>query len=74
MFAGSAEYNGVHLRIEKDAEPWALILGGRKVLLARYLDAMRRAKFDSKTTLYVASGLLTYKGGPKELRKVIVHD
>jgi hypothetical protein len=26
----------VHLRIEKDAEAWAQILGGRDVLLDRY--------------------------------------
>ena len=33
--AGGKGYNGVHLRIEKDAEAWAQILGGRDVLLAR---------------------------------------
>jgi len=35
MHAGGKGYNGVHLRIEKDAEAWAQILGGRDVLLAR---------------------------------------
>ena len=36
-FAGGKGYNGVHLRIEKDAEAWAQILGGRDVLLDRYV-------------------------------------
>ena len=29
--AGVAVYNGIHLRIEKDAEEWADIMGGEKV-------------------------------------------
>ena len=40
------------------------------MLLSRYRGAMRQALFDGKTSLYVASGLLTYEKGAKELRKV----
>jgi hypothetical protein len=28
---GKHDYNGVHLRIEKDARDWALIMGGQEV-------------------------------------------
>ena len=68
--AGSAAFNGVHLRIEKDAGTWAQILGGRHVVEARYRVAMRAASFDAKTPLYIASALLTYQGGVEELDQV----
>lgn len=36
MTAGGAhDYNGVHLRIEKDARDWAMIMGGQQVRLGR---------------------------------------
>ena len=31
---------------------------------------MREAGFDGRTVLYVASALLSYKGGPEELQQV----
>ncbi len=68
--AGSGIFNGVHLRIEKDAEAWSQILGGRHVVEQRYRGAMRTARFDGNTPLYVASALLTYQGGPEQLQKV----
>ena len=61
-------FNGVHLRIEKDAGEWARILGGRAVVQRRYRAAMRRAQFDARTPLYVASALLTYEGGVEDLK------
>lgn len=61
----------MHLRIEKDAETWARILGGRAVVEERYRDAMRTARFDSRTPLYIASALLTYEGGIEDLKQVI---
>ncbi len=68
--AGMGAYNGVHLRIEKDAGEWARILGGLEVVRRRYREAMREARFDRNTPLYVASALLTYEGGVEELREV----
>mmetsp|Transcript_9294 Transcript_9294/g.27924 ORF Transcript_9294/g.27924 Transcript_9294/m.27924 type:complete len:628 (+) Transcript_9294:75-1958(+) len=70
---GSGTYNGVHLRIEKDAGEWARILGGRAVVERRYRAAMRRAHFDKRTPLYVASALLTYDGGVEDLKKVVAN-
>lgn len=60
----------MHLRIEKDAGAWAQILGGRHIVEARYRAAMREAGFSGNTVLYIASALLTYKGGPAELKQV----
>ena len=34
---------------------------------------MREAGFDGRTVLYVASALLSYKGGPEELQQVGRH-
>jgi hypothetical protein len=40
------------------------------MLLWCYRAAMREAGFDGRTVLYVASALLSYKGGPEELQQV----
>jgi GDP-fucose protein O-fucosyltransferase len=56
---GSSDFNGVHLRMERDAIDWANILGGKEHYWETYLEAMEKAKFSKDTPLYVASGLLT---------------
>lgn len=53
-------FNGVHLRMEKDAGDWMVILGGRGAVWSMYLNAMRRVGFNASTPLYVATGLLSY--------------
>ena len=55
---GARAFNGVHMRMEKDAADWAIIMGGRARLWQLYKDSMRRAGLDPDTPLYVASGLL----------------
>jgi hypothetical protein len=55
LFTG---FNGVHLRMEKDASDWTMLMGGRARLWQRYKQSMRMAGFDDQTPLYVASGLL----------------
>lgn len=51
-------YNGLHLRMEKDALDWAEIMGGRDQYWQMHKQEMHEAKLDEKTILYVASGLL----------------
>lgn len=58
--SGLHDYNGVHLRIEKDARDWALIMGGQQVVWHGYIKTMTSVGMDSSTRLYVASGMLTY--------------
>ena len=57
---GQLQYNGVHLRIEKDARDWAMIMGGQQVVWHGYIKTMKQVGFDNATRLYVASGMLTY--------------
>lgn len=56
---GAADFNGIHLRMERDAADWAEILGGKENYWHQYRDAMTQAKFSKDVPLYVASGLLT---------------
>lgn len=56
---GVSAFNGVHLRMERDAIDWANILGGKEHYWDTYLEAMQKARFSQDTPLYVASGLLT---------------
>lgn len=56
--SGSSEFNGVHLRMERDAMDWAMILGGRNRYWALYRSSMSMAHFSKNTPLFVASGLL----------------
>lgn len=55
---GKPVFNGVHMRMEKDAADWAIIMGGRDRLWQLYKKSMSRAGLDPSTPLYVASGLL----------------
>jgi hypothetical protein len=60
---GRRNFNGVHLRVEKDAAEWFLILGGldgAQVVWEMYRDAMLDAGFEPDTPLFVATGLLSY--------------
>lgn len=56
---GSSDFNGVYLRMERDASDWVVVLGGKENYWQKYRDAMVRAKFSKDTPVYVASGLLT---------------
>lgn len=67
---GKHEYNGVHLRIEKDARDWALIMGGQQVVWHGYIKTMSAVGMDNSTRLYVASGMLTY-GASVEMDRTI---
>ncbi len=58
--SGEVPYNSVHLRVERDAEAWATIMGGQDVVWQGYQQAMGTAGFNGTTRLYVASALLTY--------------
>lgn len=66
---GHEAYNGVHMRMEKDALDWAIILGGRAKLWHMYKHTMMRAHFDAHTPLYVASGLIKASATDPEPRK-----
>jgi hypothetical protein len=57
---GQLQYNGAHLRVEKDAKDWAMIMGGQQIVWFGYIKTMRETGFDEKDILYVASGLMTY--------------
>lgn len=69
---GKRSFNGAHLRIEKDARDWAMILGGPQVVWRRYIETMRLAGQDSKTPLYAATGVLTY-GADVEMNRTIAY-
>ncbi|KAI7838016.1 hypothetical protein COHA_008197 [Chlorella ohadii] len=66
---GRLPFNGVHLRVEKDARDWASIMGGTQVVWSGYLKTMRAVGFNSSTRLYAASGMLTY-GASDEMARV----
>lgn len=55
---GVAGYNGVHLRMERDAMDWAIIMGGRDRYWKLYRSSMAMARFSKDSPLFVASGLL----------------
>lgn len=57
---GTQPFNGLHLRVEKDARDWATIMGGQQVVWSGYISTMRGVGFNSTTRIYVASGMLTY--------------
>ena len=54
------EFNGAHLRMEKDAKDWVDVVGGAETYWARYKATMRKAGFatEKPLPLYIASGLL----------------
>jgi hypothetical protein len=66
---GRLPFNGVHLRVEKDARDWASIMGGTQVVWSGYLKTMRALGFNHSTRLYAASGVLTY-GDSDEMARV----
>ena len=77
--AGSFEgFNGLHLRIEKDAADWTNILGGVEAFWNLYKAQMVAAGFEgSRLPLYVASGLLSYNTSSsqlEDLQKRYVHN
>lgn len=54
-----SDFNGVHLRMEKDAADWAAIIGGREKYWQLYKRTMAKAGLQEvPRPLYVASGLL----------------
>lgn len=55
---GVEAYNGVHLRMERDAMDWAIIMGGRDRYWKLYRSSMAMARFSRDAPLFVASGLL----------------
>lgn len=57
---GTHSYNGVHLRVEKDAKDWAMIMGGPQIVWLGYIKTMRETHFNATERIYVASGLMTY--------------
>ncbi|GAB4815103.1 hypothetical protein N2152v2_002149 [Parachlorella kessleri] len=60
MDPGSRGFNGLHLRLEKDVAAWHQGAGGMEGALQSFLDGMKAAKFADRSTLYVASGMLSY--------------
>lgn len=57
---GHVAFNGVHLRIEKDAGDWSIIMGGAGRIWHIYCETMRKAGINATLPLYVATGLLSY--------------
>lgn len=70
--AGSAPFNGVHLRIEKDARDWAMIMGGQQVVWKGYVRTMRELGLNETVRLYAASGMLTY-GASDDMRRTVAY-
>eukprot|EP01023_Acetabularia_acetabulum_P032553 TRINITY_DN303_c0_g1_i3.p1 TRINITY_DN303_c0_g1~~TRINITY_DN303_c0_g1_i3.p1 ORF type:complete len:523 (+),score=52.65 TRINITY_DN303_c0_g1_i3:247-1815(+) len=54
------QYNGVHLRVERDAQDWMNAVGGWSRYIDFYLYTMINAGFNERSKLYLATGLLTY--------------
>lgn len=46
---------GAHLRVEKDAAEWFIILGGAQAVWDLYIEKMRETEFDFTTPLYIAT-------------------
>jgi hypothetical protein len=53
-------YNGIHLRLEKDASSWWERWGGMDGLRQAYLQECDKAAMNTSMPLYIASGLFTY--------------
>lgn len=58
--SGATAFDSMHLRVERDAEVWAAIMGGQDVVWEGYRTAMAAVGFNSTMRVYVASALLTY--------------
>ncbi|GAB4813791.1 hypothetical protein N2152v2_000837 [Parachlorella kessleri] len=61
--AQGSGFNGLHLRLEKDARDWHTMAGGTEALIELYLQSMKAAGFTVASLVYVASGLMTYDAG-----------
>lgn len=58
--SGVLSFDSMHLRMERDAEVWAAIMGGQDVVWEGYKTAMTTVGFNNTRRVYVASALLTY--------------
>lgn len=56
---GSQHFNGVHLRVEKDAEKMQEKIGGQAALQAMYEEGMDRIGMRNTLPMYVASGIFS---------------
>eukprot|EP01024_Parvocaulis_polyphysoides_P030102 TRINITY_DN2734_c2_g1_i1.p1 TRINITY_DN2734_c2_g1~~TRINITY_DN2734_c2_g1_i1.p1 ORF type:complete len:550 (-),score=34.20 TRINITY_DN2734_c2_g1_i1:2-1651(-) len=54
------QFNGVHLRVERDAEDWMTAVGGWSRYIDYYLYTMINVGFSERNGLFLATGLLTY--------------
>ncbi len=63
-------FNGLHLRIERDASDWAKVLGGKSAFWRLYLQQCEAAGFKQGVPLYVATGILSYKDADHQLQEV----
>ena len=68
--AARGAFNGLHLRIERDAADWTSMMGGREAFWGAYLDAAAAAGLDAGTPLYIATGLLSYQDADHEMEDV----
>ena len=48
---GATPFNGVHLRVEKDARDWATIMGGTHNIWKGYMTTMHALEFNSSTPI-----------------------
>lgn len=56
---GSRSFNGLHLRVEKDAVVLYERMGGQEAVWAMYDEGLQRIGINRSEPLYVASGVLT---------------
>jgi hypothetical protein len=68
--AGAAAFNGIHLRIERDAADWTSIMGGHEAFWRLYLEAAAAAGLGPGVPLYIASGILSYSDADNQLQDV----
>jgi hypothetical protein len=68
--AGAGAFNGIHLRIERDAADWTSIMGGHEAFWALYLRAAAAAGLGRRLPLYIASGILSYRDVDHQLEDV----
>jgi hypothetical protein len=54
----TGSFNGVHLRMERDASDWAMIMGGKDEYWSLYRNALALADITAEVPLFVASGLI----------------
>lgn len=64
--AGVRAFNGLHLRIERDAADWTRIMGGHEAFWGRYLEAAAGAQLDWSTPLYLATVSSAVEGSMRQ--------